>query len=337
MRVFLLTLFAGLTFAAPQGYNNQIELGSSENSIQAIPNEFQILQQQLEPQIIYQEQLPQLEQLTQSFNVPQQSGYQFDDQLLQKAQQQILQYENQLKQSQQQPLHVLSLVEQAPPIETKPVVESPKVEHKAEIVNEPQTQFIIQPKIKNKAPEKYHQPIEEKKVSFQKEFYYLSAPPEEYEPPKDLDKQLAALKKNLRVVFIKAPESNGLENAALQLAQQSANAQTAIYVLTKQHDAAELAQKLQSVQTSTPQRPEVAFIKYRTQEEAEHAQRVIQAQYEALDGPNHINRPDTGVTHNFVGATGTSNGVVPRKSLAVDDKTESIKPVSKYLPAAVKH
>ncbi|XP_037808508.1 probable basic-leucine zipper transcription factor I [Lucilia sericata] len=339
MRVFLFTLFAGFAFAAPQGYNYQIELGSSDNSIQAIPNEFQILQQQQQqqPQIIYQDQLPQLQQLTQSFNLPQQSGYQFDDQLLQKAQQQVLQYENQLKLNQQQQPQILSLVEQAPPIETKTAIDSRKVEHKTEIVNEPQTQFIIQPKIQNKAPEIYQQPIEEKKVSFQKEFYYLSAPPEEYETPKDLDKQLAALKKNLRVVFIKAPENNGLENAALQLAQQSANAQTAIYVLTKQHDAAELAQKLQTVQTSTPQRPEVAFIKYRTQEEAEHAQRVIQAQYEALDGPNHINRPDTGVTHNFVGATGSSNGVEPRKSLAVGDKTESIKPVSKYLPAAVKH
>lgn len=273
--------------------------------------------------------------------IDQQGGYQFNNQLLQNAQQQVLQYEEQFKQSQQLQLQqqpqILTVVEQPPAIEIKAVIEPPKVEHKPEIVNEPQPQFIIQPKIQNNAPEIYHQPSEEKTVSFQKEFYYLSAPPEEYEAPKDLDQQLASLKKNLRVVFIKAPESNGLEKAALQLAQQSANAQTAIYVLNKQHDAADLAQKLQTIQTSTPQRPEVAFIKYRTQAEAEHAQRVIQAQYEALDGPNHINRPDTGVTHNFVGATGSSDIFEPRKSFDVGVKTESAKPVSKYLPAAVKH
>ncbi|XP_065358783.1 putative uncharacterized protein DDB_G0268364 [Calliphora vicina] len=337
MRMFMLTLFAGLTSAAPQGYNYQIELGSSGHAIQAIPNEFQInqQQQQQQPQIFYQEQLPQ--QLPQTINFDQQGGYQLNNQLLQNAQQQVLQYEEQFKQLQQQQQQILTVVEQPPAIEIKAVLEPPKAEHKTEIVNEPQPHFIIQPKIQNKAPEIYHQPSEEKKVLFQKEFFYLSAPPEEYEAPKDLDQQLASLKKNLRVVFIKAPESNGLEKAALQLAQQSANAQTAIYVLTKQHDAADLAQKLQTIQTSTPQRPEVAFIKYRTQEEAEHAQRVIQAQYEALDGPNHINRPDTGVTHNFVDATDSSNIVEPRKSLAVGDKTESAKPVSKYLPAAVKH
>ncbi|KAM7361118.1 uncharacterized protein ACRADG_009967 [Cochliomyia hominivorax] len=328
MRVFLLTLYVGLSFAVPRGYNYQIEVSPSGNSIQAIPNEYQIVQQQ--DQVIYQEQFPPLQQLTQSLTGNQQEDYQFDsNQFLQKAQQQVAHYEQLLKQAQEQ--EVQDVVEPQTPIEIKGFIEPPKVSHKAEVAKEPQQpQLIVQPK------KTYHPQKEEKKVSFQKEFFYLSAPPEEYEPPKDLDKQLASLKKNLRVVFIKAPESNGLEKAALQLAQQSANAQTAIYVLTKQHDAADLAQKLQNIQPSKPQQPEVAFIKYRTQEEAEHAQRIIQAQYEALDGPNHINRPDTGVTHNFVGSVDVGNGVESRKSLVDNEDLDSVKPVPKYLPTADK-
>lgn len=315
-------------------------MGSSGNTIQAIPNEYQLVQQQQQeqqPEIYYQEQYPELQHLTQSLTLGQ-SGkdFEFNNQFLQHAQQQVLQYEQLLKQSQHQEAQIPSLEDQSSPIEIKAVIQPPKVEPKQDIRKESHPDFIIQPTVQTKAPATYQKPKTENKVSFQKEFFYLSAPPEEYEPPKDLDKQLANLKKNLKVVFIKAPENNGLENAALQLAQQSANAQTAIYVLTKQHNAADLAEKLQSIKSAAPQQPEVAFIKYRTQEEAEHAQRVIQAQYEALDGPNHINRPDTGVTHNFVGSTDHGADNESRKSLVDGKKLDSPKPVSKYLPAAVK-
>ncbi|XP_011181976.2 uncharacterized protein LOC105211958 [Zeugodacus cucurbitae] len=138
---------------------------------------------------------------------------------------------------------------------------------------------------------------------YNKEYYYLSAPQENYVLPPDFNDQLNKFKKNLRVVFIKSPEQKGLENATLQLVKDNQQPKTAIYVLTKQHSAAELAKKLQQQPASAQQKPEVIFIKYRTPQEAEHAQHTIQSQYESLNGPNHFNFEGGVATHNFIGST----------------------------------
>uniref|UniRef100_A0A0K8U7W8 DUF243 domain-containing protein n=1 Tax=Bactrocera latifrons TaxID=174628 RepID=A0A0K8U7W8_BACLA len=138
---------------------------------------------------------------------------------------------------------------------------------------------------------------------YNKEYYYLSAPQENYELPPDFNNLLSKMKKNLRVVFIKAPEQNGLTKTALQLLKDSQQPKTAIYVLTKQHSAVELAKKLQQQPGSAQQKPEVIFIKYRTRQEAEHAQRTIQSQYESLNGPNHFNSESVVPTQNVIGST----------------------------------
>ncbi|XP_054729363.1 uncharacterized protein LOC129238360 [Anastrepha obliqua] len=140
-------------------------------------------------------------------------------------------------------------------------------------------------------------------AKYKKEFYYLSAPRENFELPHDFQDQLKSFKKNLRVIFVKAPEHTGIENAALQLVKQSRQSNTVVYVLTKQHNAADLAKKLDQLRVTAPQKPEVVFVKYRTPEEAELAQRTIQSQYESLDGPNYFNYEGSVPTHNFIGST----------------------------------
>uniref|UniRef100_A0A1I8PL51 DUF243 domain-containing protein n=1 Tax=Stomoxys calcitrans TaxID=35570 RepID=A0A1I8PL51_STOCA len=348
MRAFVVLLFSiGCALALPQGYNYQIEVGpSGGSSVQAIPNEYQQLIQQIspqiavqqQPQIVLQEQFAgQIPQISQGFSVDQ-SGPQYANSLLQNAQE-VIQYQQQQQQQQQTQTSGGKTQVRAPATE----VEAPQ-ENNAHnggahnsfgAADDSQPQFIIKSRQQQNGGNSFDSssPAAENKVTFQKEFYYLSAPQDDYETPSGLDQQLATIKKNLRIVFIRAPESNGLENAALQLAKQAAQQQTAIYVLTKQHDASELAQKLNSVHT-TPQQPEVAFIKYRTPAEAEHAQRVIQAQYEALEGVNHINRPDVGVSHNFVGSTA---GLDPRTShTGTGEKIGIGKPPSTYLPSALK-
>ncbi|CAD6993506.1 unnamed protein product [Ceratitis capitata] len=122
------------------------------------------------------------------------------------------------------------------------------------------------------------QPVSE----FNKEYYTYTAPEHEFDDVAAGDIG-NALRKNLRVVFIKGPENTGLENAALQLAKSAGDERTAIYVLTKQADIGDLANKLNSVQ-STGSKPEVHFVKYRTQADAENAQRAIQTQYDSLPG-----------------------------------------------------
>ncbi|XP_073818314.1 uncharacterized protein [Musca autumnalis] len=120
----------------------------------------------------------------------------------------------------------------------------------------------------------------------EKEFYTFSANDADFNEGASSDQYANALKKGLRVVFIKGPENNGLEDAALALAKQAAQQQTAIYVLNKQADLAGLANKLNSLGNNNNQRPEVHFVKYRTPEDAANAQRAIQSQYDSLGGPS---------------------------------------------------
>ncbi|XP_067616882.1 uncharacterized protein [Eurosta solidaginis] len=123
------------------------------------------------------------------------------------------------------------------------------------------------------------QPVEE----YNKEFFTYSAPEHEFNDVQSHDSLSSSVRKNLRVIFIKGPENNGLENAAIQLAKSSNDERTAIYVLSKQADIGELANKLNSVQTIS-HKPEVHFIKYRTSADADNAQRTIQSQYDSLPG-----------------------------------------------------
>ncbi|XP_061400281.1 uncharacterized protein LOC133336002 [Musca vetustissima] len=124
-------------------------------------------------------------------------------------------------------------------------------------------------------------------AELEKEFYTFSANDADFNEPASSEQLANSLKKGLRVVFIKGPENNGLEDAALALAKQAAQQQTAIYVLNKQADLSDLANKLNTINTGNNNKPEVHFVKYRTPEDAANAQRAIQGQYDSLGGSSH--------------------------------------------------
>uniref|UniRef100_A0A1I8P915 DUF243 domain-containing protein n=1 Tax=Stomoxys calcitrans TaxID=35570 RepID=A0A1I8P915_STOCA len=121
-------------------------------------------------------------------------------------------------------------------------------------------------------------------AEFEKEFFTFSAPESEFEDANAAERIASSVKQGLRVVFIKGPENKGLENAALALAKQASNQKTAIYVLNKQADIGELANKLNTINSNSNNKPEVHFVKYRTAEDAANAQRAIQGQYDTLGG-----------------------------------------------------
>uniref|UniRef100_A0A1I8N5U0 DUF243 domain-containing protein n=1 Tax=Musca domestica TaxID=7370 RepID=A0A1I8N5U0_MUSDO len=121
-------------------------------------------------------------------------------------------------------------------------------------------------------------------AEYEKEFYSFSAPEGEFGDSNAAQRAAESVKKALRVIFIKGPENQGLENAALALAKQAGQQQTAIYVLNKQADLGDLANKLNNLNTGNSQKPEVHFVKYRTPQDAANAQRAIQGQYDALGG-----------------------------------------------------
>ncbi|XP_073818481.1 uncharacterized protein [Musca autumnalis] len=169
----------------------------------------------------------------------------------------------------------------------------------------------------------------------EKEFYTFSAAEEDFAQPAATTQLENSIKQGIRVIFIKGPENNGLENAVISLAKQSAEQKTNIYVLTKQADLSELSNKLNAVNDNVHHKPEVHFVKYRTAEDAIHAQHAIQAEYEALGGP----------TQHFDGVASSLNFASkapiaqPAATAATNDHEAMIITMgnvgSTYLPASV--
>lgn len=87
-------------------------------------------------------------------------------------------------------------------------------------------------------------------------------------------------RKHYRIVFIKAP-TPAVSKAALRVKQAPVEEKTIIYVLTKKPDPIDLQTAIEEAAPKQISKPEVFFIKYKTQEEAAHAQRTIQGEYEA--------------------------------------------------------
>ncbi|XP_073814962.1 uncharacterized protein [Musca autumnalis] len=169
---------------------------------------------------------------------------------------------------------------------------------------------------------------------YDKEFFTFTAPESEFADNNAAEKIASALKKNLRVVFIKGPENTALENAALQLAKSAAQDRTAIYVLNKQADIGDLANKLNNLNTNANSKPEVHFVKYRTQADAENAQRTIQAQYDTLPGSSKSSNGGAAPVLDFTSkgssvrsASGTSSG-----DATATASSSYLPPQSSYLP-----
>ncbi|XP_073818203.1 uncharacterized protein [Musca autumnalis] len=160
-------------------------------------------------------------------------------------------------------------------------------------------------------------------AEYEKEFFSFSAPEGEFDDGNAAQRAAESVKKGLRVVFIKGPESNGLEDAALALAKQAGQQQTAIYVLNKQADLGELANKLNNLSNNNSQKPEVHFVKYRTAEDAANAQRAIQGQYDALGGNSHSVNGGVAPVINFASAP------------AAVRSAETQTPQNTYLPSSV--
>ncbi|XP_022233706.2 actin cytoskeleton-regulatory complex protein PAN1 [Drosophila obscura] len=117
-------------------------------------------------------------------------------------------------------------------------------------------------------------------AEFHKHFYAFEAPYDSGEEADLVETKLASLsQKNLQVVFIKAPENKAVVGALSALAKQTTEDKTAIYVLNKQTDSNELASQLSVLKTHHKHKPQVHFVKYRTEAEAVQAQQHIQAQY----------------------------------------------------------
>ncbi|XP_061399176.1 uncharacterized protein LOC133334877 [Musca vetustissima] len=170
----------------------------------------------------------------------------------------------------------------------------------------------------------------------EKEFYTFTADEEDFAQPAASNQFENSIKQGVRVIFIKGPENNGLENAIVSLAKQASEQKTDIYVLTKHADLAELNNKLNTANDNANHKPEVHFVKYRTAEDAANAQHAIQAEYEALGGPAQYFDGGVAPSLNFasqapLGETVTAVAQGSQESMIVTMGNVG----STYLPASV--
>ncbi|XP_034140028.1 uncharacterized protein LOC117591042 [Drosophila guanche] len=136
-----------------------------------------------------------------------------------------------------------------------------------------------------------------------KQFYSIS-PAEEPEELQPRTKHLVIgqPRRNYRIIFIRAPSASSEQlKYTAELAPQEER--TVIYVLTRK------SQELQAEDIVAPQqpaaaeqKPDIFFIKYRTNEEAAAAQREIQTQYDQLGGNTEISAPYVAPIRSVIGA-----------------------------------
>lgn len=119
-----------------------------------------------------------------------------------------------------------------------------------------------------------------------KSFYFESAPeePEEEQQPRYVN--LGRAQKNYKVIFIKAP-TYGINSQIIPIVPANEE-KTIIYVLSKKPEHNQNVE-LPSTSTTEATKPDVFFIKYKSEQEALDAQQKIQTVYETNSGDENSN------------------------------------------------
>ncbi|XP_060535008.1 nuclear envelope pore membrane protein POM 121-like [Cylas formicarius] len=126
---------------------------------------------------------------------------------------------------------------------------------------------------------------EEQKTQVSKHLYFFAAPeePEEEVKPR-INLPAQAAQKSYKIIFIKAPTYKS--QLPINIPAPPANEEkTLVYVLVKKPDA-QATINVQPSQPAKPTKPEVFFIKYKSQKEAEEAVAKLQSQYGVSVSPN---------------------------------------------------
>ncbi|XP_065364142.1 fibroin heavy chain [Calliphora vicina] len=135
-----------------------------------------------------------------------------------------------------------------------------------------------------------------------KRFFIHSAPEDVEEDYKEKHITVGVPKKNYNVVFIKSPAKSN-KKTAIKISPAPNEEKTVIYVLSKKTDASDIQAEVIEHATTTA-KPEVFFIKYKTNEEANHAQEQIQAQYDALGGTSQVTDEGVAPVTSVIGSLG---------------------------------
>ncbi|XP_060648712.1 GATA zinc finger domain-containing protein 10 [Drosophila nasuta] len=138
-----------------------------------------------------------------------------------------------------------------------------------------------------------------------KRFFIHSAPEDVDEEYKERHITVGVPKRNYNVVFIKSPQRSN-KKTSIKISPAINEDKTVIYVLSKKADSSDVQAEVVE-QASSTSKPEVFFIKYKTNEEAAHAQQQIQAQYDALGGSSQLTDEGVAPVTSVIGALGNGD------------------------------
>lgn len=133
-----------------------------------------------------------------------------------------------------------------------------------------------------------------------KRFFIHSAPEEEEVEIQQKDIFIGTPRKSYNVVFIKSPIAPR-QKTKVRVIPAASEDKTVIYVLSKKSQPGHLETYIEEPVTTTV-KPEVFFIKYRTNEEAEHAQHHIQAEYDHLGGSTVVSNEGISPVSSVIGS-----------------------------------
>lgn len=168
-----------------------------------------------------------------------------------------------------------------------------------------------------------------------KQFYLISAPEDNSNAGKTKHLVLGRPQKNYRVVFIKAPSSdNGNVKLSAEYAPQEEK--TVIYVLSKKDNDLNV-NDIATPPPTQPSKPEVFFIKYKTDDEAQQAQKEIQNKYDELGGTNEYSNEGTAPITSVIGSLDGLNpeGGYDYKRINGAGNSGESTPLSRYLPPSL--
>ncbi|XP_066251166.1 uncharacterized protein [Euwallacea similis] len=124
---------------------------------------------------------------------------------------------------------------------------------------------------------------EDKEPEVTKQLYFFAAPEDEEEEQEiqaKIDLPATPQKKAYKIIFIKAPSYRNKATISVPVAPQPQE-KTLVYVLVKKPEIRPTLRFQQSASSTEAPKPEVFFIKYRTQQEAEAAVAEIQSKHGA--------------------------------------------------------
>ncbi|EDV94558.1 keratin, type I cytoskeletal 10 [Drosophila grimshawi] len=148
----------------------------------------------------------------------------------------------------------------------------------------------------------YQQHGQQQQAIVSKRFFIHSAPEESDDQFSERHITVGVPKRNYNVVFIKSPQRSN-KKTSIKISPAVNEDKTVIYVLSKKTDSSDVHAEVVE-QASSTSKPEVFFIKYKTNEEAQHAQQQIQAQYDSLGGTSQLTDEGVAPVTSVIGALG---------------------------------